>query len=458
MPMRNIVSDLQRSWSDPEKKRIFRGTMDSFLIQGGAIALVFAGNLLLTRWAGADAYGEYVHVFNWVSILSVAVIGGRDDLAFTEISRYHNMGMDGRIGWFIRRINGHMLLAALLIGIVFLTTIFIFPVPTLHRYRYELLIAAGAVYCTAFLTVNQSVLQTLNYIRLSQVVERLIRPFLLIVFFGVALLVGHSADSRSLIILAEASLGVACVILGLLVFGKTRTYLTAHRTANRLDRQHPLEQFSKKTMHFFLITELKLLTTKICMLILPYFAMQKEIGIFNICSRLADLVIYPFFLMHAVLPQLFARHTSADTAYKQSLYSSATKLMTVLGLPLLLVEIVGGRFFLGLFGKAFPEGYTALLLLSISQFLYSLFGPANTMLMMQNQEKQAVRSLVIFVVLLTVLNLVLVPVWGITGGAVGTLAGTLVYNILLAVDAYKFSGVCSPFLAFWVRPGNPGSG
>jgi len=431
--------------------------MDSFLIQGGSIVLVFAGNLLLTRWAGADTYGEYVHVFNWVSLLSVAVIGGRDDLAFTEISRYHTTGMDGRIGWFIRRINGHMLLAALLIGLVFLTLIFVFPIPTLHEYRYELLIAGGAVYFTAFLTVNQSVLQTLNYIRLSQVVERLIRPFLLIVFLGIALLVGHSADSRSLILLAEASLGVACVILGILVLGKTRGFFTAHRTAIRQDRHGPREQFSKKTMHFFLITELKLLTTKICMLILPYFAMQKDIGIFNICSRLADLVIYPFFLMHAVLPQLFARHTSAETAYKQSLYSSATKLMTVLGLPLLVVEITGGKFFLGLFGKAFPEGYKALILLSVSQFLYSLFGPANTILMMQNREKQAVRSLVIFVILLTVLNGVLVPVWGFTGGAVGTLAGTLVYNILLAVDAYKFSGVCSPFLAFWVRPGNPGS-
>jgi O-antigen/teichoic acid export membrane protein len=449
--MRNIFN-LQSRWSDPEKKGILRGTVDSFLIQGVSVALVLAGNLLLTRWAGADAYGQYVHVFNWVSLLSVAVIGGRDDLVFTEITRYHTAGEEGRIGWFIRRTNGRLFLAALVIGIAFIALIFLFPIATLHEYRFDLLIAFGAVYFTAFLTLNQTILQTLNYIRLSQVVDRLVRPFLLILFFGLALLLGHSADSRSLIILAEASLGVSCVLLGVLVLGKTRVYLSAHATAVGQGAQLLEERLTKKAMHFFLITELKLFSTKICMLILPYFAMQKDIGVFNICSRLADLVIYPFFLMHAVLPQLFARHTLAETSYKQSLYSAATKLMTVLGLPLILIEVVGGRFFLGLFGTAFPVGYSALVLLSVSQFLYSLFGPANTILMMQNQEKQAVRCLVIYVVLLTVLNLLLVPVWGITGGAVSMLVGTLVYNGLLAVQAYRISGVCSPFLSFLVRP------
>lgn len=432
-------------WTDPEKKGIVRGTLDSFVIQGFSVLLVFAGNLALTRWAGAEAYGKYVHVFNWVSILSVFITGGREDLVITEMTRYHSSGHGGRIAWLIKRTNAHILLAWLLLGIGFLATIFFLPVPTLHEYRIEFLIAWGAVYFTAFLTVNQAILQALDYIRLSQIVERLIKPSLLIVFFAGALFWGYAAGSRMLITVAEMTLGGCCLLLAGLLFGRTRIYFAGHVSA--LLR----EPLTKKTVHFFLITLMTLLITKITMLVLPYFSERSEVGIFNISARLADLVIYPFFLMHTVLPQLFARHTLADSSYKQSLFASSTRLMTALCLPLMLIDVLAGKFLLGLFGQAFIQGYPALVLLSVSQFFYSIFGPANTILMMQGRERQSVICLFVYVLVLLVLNLVLVPIWGITGGAWGTLIGCLIYNLLLAIQAYRFNGVVSPFLGFLLR-------
>lgn len=433
-------------WSDPEKKRIVRGTLDSFLIQGISVLLVFAGNLVLTRWAGADAYGKYVHIFNWVSILAVIVTGGREDLVLTEITRYHATARHARMAWLIKRTNAHILLAWLLTGVCFISAIFILPIATLHEYRTEFLVAWGAVYFTAFVSLNQAIFQALDYIRLSQIVERLVRPFLLILFFALAVAAGCVVNARLLIIVAECTLGASALLLAVLLFAKTHTYFAQH--VNAL----PRERLTRKTANFFLITLMTLLITKITMLILPFFAERKEIGIFNISSRIADLVVYPFFLMHTVLPQLFARHTDSDTSYKQSLYTSSTKLMTALCLPLMVINVLAGKFLLGLFGPAFTQGYSALVLLSVSQFFYSLFGPANTILMMQNQERQSVICLVIYVVVLSGLNGVLVPIWGITGGAWGTLVGCLVYNLLLAVRAYRFSGVVSPFFAFLVRP------
>jgi O-antigen/teichoic acid export membrane protein len=432
-------------WSDPEKKAIVRGTLHSFVIQGVSILLVFAGNLVLTRRAGADAYGKYVHIFNWVSILAVLVTGGREDLVLTEITRYDVARQPAFTAWLIKRTNSHILLAWLFTGIGFLTTIFILPVVTLHEYRYDFLIAWTAVYFVAFLTLNQAILQALNHIRLSQVVDRLVRPFLLILFFGVALFAGYSASSRLLIGVAEMALGGSCLVLAALLLAKTRTYFGARQNV------FPPEKLTKKTVHFFLITLMTLLITKISMLVLPYFSDRRSIGIFNISYRFADLVVYPFFLMHAVLPQLFARHALTDVSDKQSLYSSSTKLMMALSLPLMLLIAVVGKYLLGWFGNDFTSGYSALILLSISQLFYSLFGPANTVLMMQGRERQSVVCLLVYVLLLFGLNLVLVPRWGITGGAFSTLIGCLVYNILLAVQVYRFSGVVSPFFAFLVR-------
>ena len=421
--------------------------MQSLIIQGLSVIMVFAGNLLLARWAGADDYGKYVHIFNWISILGVIATGGREDLVLTELTQYHHSGQPGRIGLLIKRTNAHVLIASLLLGFLFITIITIFPIPALHEYRLDFLIAWGAVYFMAFLSLNQFILQSLNYIRLSQITDRLIRPFLIILLFGILLVLGYHAGSRPLIVLVETDLGICCLILAVILLKKTKPFFEPG------EQVLPRDNLTRKTLYFFSITMMTLIITKISMLVLPYFAPRRDIGIFNVSYRFADLVVYPFFLMHSVLPQLFARHTFAEVTYKQSLYNSSTKMMTALCLPLLLVNVLAGRFLLGLFGKDFTAGYTAMILLSVSQFFYSLFGPANTILMMQNREKQSAICLLVYVVLLLVSNLLLVPLWGVTGGAVAMLVSCLIYNIILAVQAYRLSGVISPFFAFLAGKG-----
>lgn len=424
----------------PEKGRIIEGTFQSFIIQGFSVALVFGSNLLLARWAGASAYGKYVHVFNWVSILGVAAIGGREDLAITEITKYKER--PGLIFSLVRLLNRHVLIASVLIGLVFLALITLFPIKTLHEYRVEFLIASAAIFFTAFLTLNQFVLQAMDHIRLSQYVERLIKPFLLIIFFVIAEIGSFSFSPELLIGIAVLTMAICCLILGLMVKNKI------HRFKDASEDMPWKESHTKKTFYFFFITLLTLLVTKISMLILPYFAPQKDIGIFNVAYRFADLIIYPFFLMHTVLPQLFSKHVHAETAYKQSLYSGSAKLMLILSLPLFALNLLAGKWFLGWFGQEFATGYTALVLLSSAQVLFSVFGPANTVLMMQGKEKYSAICLAVYVLVLLLSSILLIPAMGITGGAIAMLISCLVYNILLAILAYRLSGVISPFFRF----------
>jgi O-antigen/teichoic acid export membrane protein len=447
--------------NDSEQAVIIEGTFHSFIIQGVSVALVFLGNLLLARWAGADAYGKYVHVFNWISILSVAAIGGREDLAIAEITKYKVNNRPWQIFSLVKTLNRHIFIASVLIGAIFLTTIFLVPVKTLHEYRFEFLIASAAIYFMAFLSVNQFVLQALNYIRLSQYVEKLVKPLLLIVFFVIARQWLFRLDSNLLIVIAELVLAICCILLAWLVWKKIKAFKATVPVGKSYPERESdgtvsgglaseRENLTKKTMYFFLITLFTLLVTKISMLILPYFAPQKDIGIFNVSFRFADLIVYPFALMHTVLPQLFARHTASEASYKQSLYSESTKLMMILSLPLAVLNILLGKWLLGWFGQEFVQGYPAMVFLSIAQFLYSLFGPANTILMMQNKERYSVICLFAYVIVLVIMNLLLMPVLGITGGALSMLISCLIYNIILSIQAYRLSGVISPFFSFLI--------
>ena len=142
-------------------------------------------NLLLVRASDADSYGLYVHVFNWVSILSVVVLGGRDDLVLAQLPRYTNE-QHGRLVRLVLAANRWILGAAVVIGLTFALLLYWVPVESLSDYQPLFRLGMIAVYLTAALGLNQLVLQALNFIRLSQVLEKLVKPLLLIL--GVVLL------------------------------------------------------------------------------------------------------------------------------------------------------------------------------------------------------------------------------------------------------------------------------
>lgn len=405
----------------------------------------------MVKSSSPDAYGLYVHVFNWVSILSIIVLGGQDDLVLAQLPRYMAGSQHSRLVRLVRAANRWILAAALIVVSAFLALIFLLPIETLSEHQPLFRIGMIAVYFTACLSLNQLILQALNHIRLSQIVEKILKPLLLIGAIGLFRLAGgwNTAipfNARTLVILSTVVLGICCGGVLLLVGRNTKQY---DLPATGIQ---PAEQLSGKTGYFFAISLLYLLSTRITMLILPYFMhQQKEIGIFNISYRFADLLIFPFFLMHTVLPQLFARHAGTGKAYTQSLFSESNKLMTLLSLPLLLLNLLAGRYFLHWFGVEFVTGYTAMIYISLAQFLFSFFGPANTILMMQDKEKYSAVCLLVYVLVLLAFSRLLIPSGGITGGALAILLSSAVYHLLLAVVTYRLTGIRSPFFSFLVK-------
>ena len=430
-----------------DRQRIIRGTLHSFLIQGFSIALVFLSNWWIVRSSDPDSYGHYVHIFNWVSILSVLVLGGRDDLVLAQLPKYVRGGLHRQLVRLVQKANSWILVSALLICGGFLGLITLVPIRSLSENAGLFRYGVCAVYFSACLGLNQMILQAMNHIRLSQIVEKILRPLLLIGFTAIFHWSGTDFDAPHLVVLGTLAGGFCCGVVLLLAFGKTGRY------RRPTGEDAPPERLARRTFYFFIISLMNLLATRITMLIMPFFVATAEVGIFNIAYRFADLLIFPFFLMHTVLPQLFARHSIAEAAYTQSLFRESNRLMVLLSAPLLAVILLAGPFLLRLFGPAFGTGYPALVYIGLAQLLFSLFGPTNTILMMQGRERWSAICLVAYVGLLAVTSRILIPVSGITGGALAILISSAGYNGLLAVIVYRQYGICSPFLSWMVRRG-----
>ena len=439
---------LKKDPQPADRSRMIKGIIHSFIIQGISIVLVFAGNYLLVKFFGAEKYGIYVHVFNWISILTILALNGQDDIVLSRLPRYKAENNVVQAGAVIRHANINVAIGSIFISLIFLMLIYIFPIATLSEYRSQFAVASVAIFLSAFLSVNQMILQSLSHIRLSQVIERLLKPFLFTAFIAGAAWLSMKVDASRLILLAVINLAICVLVLLWLVIKKTSIYFR-----NGTER-YKRTGLKTQTFYFLSISLLQLLTGKIGMLILPYFTDESAIGIFNISARFSDLIIYPFFLLHTVLPQLFATHHTADLSYKQKLYTESTLIIMITSLPLLLVNIVAGSWLLGYFGPSFTAGYPALIYMSVSNALFALFGPANSILMMQGKEKLSAIALLVYVILLTVLSRIFIPLQGITGAALAMLISNIIYNILLALYAKNYTGVVSPFFrVFGKRPG-----
>ena len=123
------------------------------------------------------------------------------------------------------------------------------------------------------------------------------------------------------------------------------------------------------------------------------------------------------------------------------------KFFPSIGLSLILF----GKWFLLLFGNGFIKGVTALSILSIGQIVNAATGSVCILLVMTGYERDAVAGIGVSVVINIIMNVLLIPKWGIIGAAISTAFSLILWNILLTIWVYRKPGINSTFVGFVPR-------
>lgn len=148
-----------------------------------------------------------------------------------------------------------------------------------------------------------------------------------------------------------------------------------------------------------------------------------------------------------MISRLLARGHHAAT---KSLYGTATAWQVLMTWPQYLGVAIFAPALLALFGQEFLAGTTVVVILAVSAMIGSASGPVDMVLLMAGKSLWSFWNTALSLGLNVVLNLILIPRWGITGAAfawaVSRVVGNLVplLQIALALDLH-------PFGAKWVR-------
>ena len=126
------------------------------------------------------------------------------------------------------------------------------------------------------------------------------------------------------------------------------------------------------------------------------------------------------------ISDLHARH---EIDLLGRMYQTLTKWVIGLTLPLGATMIVFAKPLMGIFGREFEIGWSVLIIGVVSQLINCAVGSSGTMLFMSGNQESLVRIQVVTAAVMILLNLVLVPHWGILGAAVAAAVTVVLTNL-----------------------------
>jgi O-antigen/teichoic acid export membrane protein len=115
----------------------------------------------------------------------------------------------------------------------------------------------------------------------------------------------------------------------------------------------------------------------------------------------------------------------------------SARIIVMLTLAVVITVCLFSEDILYFFGEKYIEGKQALLILMVGQLLASFFGVAAIYLNMTGRQNIFQVVLIFAVVLNLLLNIILIPMYSMTGAAIAFVASLLFWNIITAIIIYK---------------------
>ncbi|MDA2913814.1 polysaccharide biosynthesis C-terminal domain-containing protein [Acidobacteriia bacterium AH_259_A11_L15] len=165
---------------------------------------------------------------------------------------------------------------------------------------------------------------------------------------------------------------------------------------------------------------------------------SQQVGIYGAAVRLSVLISFVLIAVNTALgPKFAALYARNERAEMGRLARRMAIGMALFALPLLLLFLAAPGWVLGWFGPEFRAGAVALMILAVGQYVSVATGSVGSLLLMSGHEKDYRTVMVVAAGSNLLLNLLLIPRYGMEGAAVATAASLVLANLLAATVVYR---------------------
>ncbi len=169
------------------------------------------------------------------------------------------------------------------------------------------------------------------------------------------------------------------------------------------------------------------------------FQNAAEVGFYNAAIPIAFLLTFSSDLfMQMFVPLINKEYSKNNMEVVKQLSQQVGKWLFFTNLPILILIFLFPEMFLHiLFGKEFIVAAGALQLLTIGVIFLSFSGVSTRLIAMAGKSKKMLSNILLMALVNVVLNIILIPKYGINGAAVSTSFSFIVLSVLVIIQAYK---------------------
>jgi len=173
------------------------------------------------------------------------------------------------------------------------------------------------------------------------------------------------------------------------------------------------------------------------------FKSTVDVGLYNAALPLAQFISFPLaaisFVYIPILSGLFAENKLDEMKRN---YSISTKWLGLTTIPLFMIFFLYPDTVINfLFGSDYVIASIALRILSLGYIIHNITGFNNSMLITIGETKFILLATLTVVILNVILNLFLIPPFGIEGAAIASVISVIFINILKCFKVYLKTGV-----------------
>lgn len=380
-----------------QKNNFINKLIDSFLGKGLHVLFTLVFSFLATRLYGVEVFGEYTFAFTIVSILMILA----------------KAGLDNGLIYFIPSVKNKYislsLITNLVISIVIILISFLLVNDKFLRFMLPLIWLLSVE--QIFFAIYRSEGKIREFYFVNAFISMLIRIVLVIFLF-------YFWDSSAFVL--GFSVYFSLLISNLLYF---------YRNKKKITKIYYNSSFLLYSFPLVLANLLGILMGKIDVVMLGILSTNENVGIYQVVVQITNsisLLIVVFSTVFAPKISELYHQNKIDSIKK--LYNKATKFLSLIGLILTIFLILTSNFILDIFGDKVVTGKLALIYLSLGQFVNVAVGNVWTMMAMTGKPKLQFYANLLAFTSNIILNILLIPKYGISGAAFATMITHFITN------------------------------
>jgi O-antigen/teichoic acid export membrane protein len=419
------------------KNFLIKNSLKVLLLRASGIVLMFLLSLFLTNSFSAEIVGQYDFVRSFLMILSGASLLGTNQ----AIIYYSGILTSKKSFGSIKSIYFKMNFLILIACAILYAPLLVIDKEVINQIfnkqgAYELvsLSLKGLVFYSITM-LNIDTIRALKHTLISEGFRNIFRytPFFI---FSIIL---YIIDSPEYLVL--------WFIYSFVVIFVISTAVVYFFLFNK--------NFPKSAAHNFSSTEILRASYPMALSAISYFLMQstdvlfisaydtfESVAYYSIAVKLATVTALALISVNIVIaPKIASIYNDKNFYQLKLILKKATRMNVVISLPIIIILLFFSEYVLSTFGSNYILAKNALWILLIAQFFNSITGPSALYLNMTGRQKKLNVILVISLLINVVLNIILVPDFGMLGAAISTTTSFVISKILASALVFYLDNV-----------------